>query len=590
MTTDQALTSQPDTLAAMQDSLAGMMTRLRALVGQAELSQDDMVEIVAVYNNVAYLFLYLESNERHIDFQPLTHWRDAFYDDPALDSALKDRLRLLRCPDPEAEESRRLFLAKLEEKQDETRRSGQERLDALNAQAKSVLSQLGQEQRNLLRRLGIDQDGVAPQAAFYRIVSAVGDADKREKLVTAWTTVRDRRRDELIAIVDAMVGELREQSRARGHRTVLAETLQHCRVDETQAQDFLDRYMTQAIASYQDLKDEIGAAVGVGASPDPIDHFGHYLRTVIGSRPVPQLPLEGCLEFISEITHKVFGLTLRRSPVADSTVLAIRVLAAGREVGTINCDLWDSDRKALRANHTKGIRNRTDWSGIVQRPVAHVSCRFARDGDGENRITFQNAHSLFHEFGHAVNHLLIRKRISNQSGLDYLPLERLEYLSMWFEKWVFHPALADRLRLSDEEREGLELCRRIKRLEYRRTYMDRAVTAALDFDLHRHTEGGLAESFARLDARFGISAHCALGEFPAYFTWPMLQANPGAYFSYLWGAADSAEKFTDFHKAGLDQIAAQTGPPERFAVCFDFDLPTDPPPVQPAFAFYDDAR
>ncbi|MEV8327645.1 M3 family metallopeptidase [Kitasatospora sp. NPDC056731] len=592
MTTDQALNPRTETLATMQESLAGMMARLQALVGWPALGQDDLVEIIAVYNNVAYLFLYLESNERHIDFQPLLHWRDAFYDDPALDAALKDRLQHLRCSDPEAEESRLLFLAKLEEKQDETRRSGQKRLDALNAGAKSLISRIGQDQRGLLRRLGIDQENASPQAVFYRIVSATEDTGKREKLTAAWTVLRDRRQGELGGIVDSMVGELRDQSRARGHRTVLAETLQRCRVSEDQVEDFLARYMEQSIVSYRELKEEIGAAVGASGDliRDPIDHFGYYLRTVIGSRTVPQLPLDGCLEFITEIVRKVFGLTLSRSPASDLTLLTFRVLSAGQEIGTINCDLWDADGKALRANHTKGIRNRTDWSGIVQRPVAHVSCRFTRDGSGADRITFQNAHSLFHELGHAVNHLLIRKRISNQSGLDYLPLERLEYLSMWFEKWVFHPALADRLDLTDEERDGLELCRTIKRLEYRRTYLDRAVTAALDFDLHRHTEGGLAESFARLDSRFGIGVHCALGDFTAYFTWPMLQANPGAYFSYLWGAADSAEKFAEFHETDLNRIPTATDAPDRFAVCFDFDLPTEPPPIQPAFAFYDGTR
>jgi len=585
MTTDHALVPERETLSAMEQSLAGMMTRLQALVDQSALSQDELVEIIAIYNNVAYLFLYLEANERHINFTALLPWRDAFHNDPDLDQAMVHRLRDLHCIDPEAEKSRLLFLAKLERKRDGSQQRGEVKLDALNDLAKSVLEKLRQDQQDVLGRLGVNQRGTAPEAAFYRIVSSVADAAKREKLTAVWTALRDRHQDELIRIVDRMIGEMREQSRARGYRTVLEETLLDCRVSEAQAAEFLDRYMVEAISRYQDLKNEIISVLG--PSRDPIDHFGRYIRTIIGPGKIPHLSLEGCLGFVSEVIYRVFGLTLKRAPISDSGVLAITVWADDVEVGAINCDLWDSDHKALRANHTKGIRNRTDWSGIVQKPVAYVSCRFQRTCDGTEQITFQNAHSLLHEFGHAVNHLLIRKRISNQSGLDYLPRERLEYLSMWFEKWVFHPSLDDHLRLAPDEREGMDISRRIKKLEYRRTYLDRAVTASLDFELHRQASGGLADAFQRLDDRYGIGAHCELREFPAYFTWPMLQANPGADFSYLWGAAESAQQFADFQDVQLERVEAVPRLKDRFASCFDFDLLTEPPAVDAAFSFYD---
>jgi oligopeptidase A len=312
------------------------------------------------------------------------------------------------------------------------------------------------------------------------------------------------------------------------------------------------------------------------------------MQAVAGRVRSPLFILDECLQFIFAVAHSVFGLRLTIQPITHRHVIGVRVESAEGEVGVINFDLWDTTAKASGANHTRGLRNRTDWSDLTQLPVAYVSCRFQRDQADTQRITFQNVHSLFHEFGHAVNHLLIRRRISNRSGLEYLPLERLKFLSMWFEKWVYHRDFADALTLPPEGAAAVRRCSCLKALEYQRTYVERAVTAALDFELHRGTHTGLAAAFAYLDDRYGLSRFCSLQDFPVYFTWPMFQANPGANFAYLWGTSDSVQKFLEFEEQSLSEIA-QRRPQlrELFASCFDFALPTTTPDSAAVFAFYD---
>jgi oligopeptidase A len=158
---------------------------------------------------------------------------------------------------------------------------------------------------------------------------------------------------------------------------------------------------------------------------------------------------------------------------------------------------------------------------------------------------------------------------------------------MWFEKWIYHPQFAASLSLTPEEREGLILCQRIKALEYKRTHVERAITAALDFEVHRRTNSGLKDSFRRMDERFAISRYCSLGDFPVYFTWPMFQANPGANFAYLWGAADSAEKFMPFMQQRIEEISSPAEVRASFSSCFDFDEPSTEPDSQAVFEFYD---
>jgi oligopeptidase A len=143
------------------------------------------------------------------------------------------------------------------------------------------------------------------------------------------------------------------------------------------------------------------------------------------------------------------------------------------------------------------------------------------------------------------------------------------------------------LSLSSEGSEALTLSQYIKMLEYRRTHVDRAVTAALDFYVHHRDSSGLEKSFDVLDEQLGISRYCSLGDFPAYFIWPMLQANPGANFAYLWGAGDSAEKFAPLMEKTFEDMPSPAEIRAMFSACFDFNEPSIEPDSRAIFSFYE---
>ncbi|MFF3377818.1 M3 family metallopeptidase [Streptomyces sp. NPDC002680] len=586
MSVDLPVAPDYESLDQTDAALDAMMTRLRALLDLDALSEDAFVEICAIYNNVAYIFLYLESNEAHVNYERLLPWRDAFHRDAGIDAALLDRLLTLRCIHTETEEARTAYVAHLRAKPAAApERTNDGSHEQLLVEAKDILDEIRHDGAMLLQRIG-STSRANPNATFYKLVGSTNSAATRTKLGRVWRATRDRRLGELTSVVDRMVDARRRESRAQGADSVLAITLRRCRVSEEAAWRLVERYLISSLEHQERLDSEVLAATG--APDNAMDHFGHFVRALQAGRGVPLFPVEGCLSFIRQVAKRLFGLTLTEAPTRSNPhVLAFDVELDGRLIGHVNLDLWETDSQRRTANTTKGIRNRTEWHGIVQRPVAYVSCRFRRTEDGANRITFQNVHSLFHEFGHAVNHLLIRKRLPTQSGLEYLPLERLEDLSMWFEKWVYHRQFADHLNLSPTELDGLQLCQDVKRLEYRRSHVDRAVTAALDFELHRKSDGGIEGAFQRLDEQYGIGAHCTLGDFPPYFTWPMFRANPGANFAYLWGASTSAQLFAPFLDTAIEDAGEPADLCETFLPCFDFDQPSVEPDSAAIFSFYE---
>lgn len=577
----------------MEESLAGMLARLRAILDGPSLTQDTLVEIMSIYNNVAYVFLYLEAVDDHDNLERLRPWRTEFYENARLDEEILARLLALDCPDPEVEAARLEYVDQLHKSRVHDP-EGPRRLDALLTEAKALTDLAQQDQRKLLERLGVPVGDARPQVVFYKLMGGTSNAATRAKLARAWRGARASHVDELAGVVDRMIAERRAQTAAAGLPGVLARTMERCKADEDTVETVIRTFLSGALAATGQLEQEIREVAGA-VEGRPLDHFEYAVQQLSKDARIPSFDLEECLEYIFRVSRSVFGLTFTRT---DSTgpgsatldLITVDVAADGVPVGSIKFDLWDLARKSVRANHTRGIRNRTDWSNIRQLPVAYVSCRFRTDDRGSGRITFQNVHSLFHEFGHAVNHLLVRKRTSYQSGLEYLPPERLECLSMWFEKWVHHPSFATSVTLPEGGAAELDRCRLLAAAEYRRTYVERAVTAWLDLDVHRSTEGGLRDSYRRLDEEFGVSRYVPFDDIVEYFTWPMYMAHPGANFSYLWGSADSCEKFLAFRGLTLDEIANRPELRALFGPCFDFDEPSDPPAAESVFTFFGAAR
>jgi oligopeptidase A len=182
--------------------------------------------------------------------------------------------------------------------------------------------------------------------------------------------------------------------------------------------------------------------------------------------------------------------------------------------------------------------------------VSYIACSFPL-ADG---LRFAEARSLFHEFGHAVNHLLIRERLPHAAGLERVPVERSEVLATWFEQWVHHDEFAGWPGIDSD---ALPVVARAERLKERRDTAEIAVTAALDFEVHRDVGGGLADAYRRLDDRFGVSAATRFVDLPPAFVRPALTTRPGLYFRYPWAAADSATTFEPYRRLTLPAIAAR---------------------------------
>lgn len=574
------------TRGSLDSALAAMLARLDEISRLQTLDERNFVELGAVVNNITYMLLYLESNAAHISVDFIERYRSALTEDPERDRRLLALLTGFSCEDSECEAARVVFVQHLSK----NRVDGEIdlALASLLREARGMLGRLQSEKVAFLERIGVLVGDRRPEVVFYNILSNATSDATREKLNFAWDQLAGRYQLALSDVIDRMVEQRRRRCKAHCGKSVLADTLSRCHVGEAESRDYWEEVLALSIDEHAQLEMEVEEALGAKGSVKA--NFARFIEALHAGRSIPSIPLAACVNMMVAVVENLFGLVVR--PVTDVPphMMTLDIARDGEVIGRINFDLWEAHAVRRRVNTTTGLRNKTDWRGIVQKPVAHVSCRFRRSAGDESVITFQNAHSLFHEFGHAMNHLLVTRRVPNISGLEFLPLERLEILSMWFERFVYHPVFEGFLGFEGANLDGLDLSRQIKTLEYRRTHLERALICALDFEVHAEGAGDIRSCYERIDSHFGVSRFCALTDVLPYFTWPMLLANPGAYFSYLWGAGASAERFTPFMRRSF---AEMPGTEETFALfrdCFSFDVPSTRPDPRAVFKFYNTAR
>jgi oligopeptidase A len=388
--------------------------------------------------------------------------------------------------------------------------------------------------------------------------------------------------------LDAVVELRRAQARTDGATSVLEGTLARSGLDEARATAFIDAYVERAVESTGRLAARIRATTG--ATGRPPAHFGAYARTVTGGAALPALPLDGCLDYVAAIARDVFGIALTPLAADRPDEHAVLGVAGGQAIGAAFFDLMETPRRSTPGGGgaARGDTPPRSAEPSATLPEARVLCRYHHDARGGRVVSFESLHSMLHEFGHVMNHWLLRRHTPSDTGLDYLPLERIEDLSTWFEKWAYHPRLAEHLALSADDAAGLGLSAHVKRLEFLNANLDRAVVAALDFDVHRRDSGGLADSFRRLDKRFGFGDLCRLETVAGHLPAPLCRAYPGAYFAYLWGAAFGAQAFAPWLSSGEGARAAPGAPADRtLRSCFDPDAPSETPQLDPLFLFYD---
>jgi peptidyl-dipeptidase Dcp len=231
--------------------------------------------------------------------------------------------------------------------------------------------------------------------------------------------------------------------------------------------------------------------------------------------------------------------------------------AGGRHLGLFFGDYFARPSKRSGAWMTT-LREQQKLDGDIRPLVVNVM-NFAKPGEGAPALlSFDDARTLFHEFGHALHALLSDVTYPMISGTS-VATDFVELPSQLYEHWLEQPEVLREFARHHATGEPMpeEL---IRRLTAARTFnqgfatVEYVASALVDLDFHSLAQADDVDPAAferEALARIGMPAEIAMRHRPSHFTHVFTGGGyAAAYYSYMWSEVLDADAFAAFEERG----------------------------------------
>ncbi|WP_339681807.1 M3 family metallopeptidase [Gimesia maris] len=293
----------------------------------------------------------------------------------------------------------------------------------------------------------------------------------------------------------------------------------------------------------------------------------------------PYFSLEKVLDGLFQLVNRIFGITVTQ--VTDDIPVwnkDVRYFNIANESGETIAGFY-LDPYARPANKRGGAwmddcLGRKIVNGTVQLPVAHLVCNSTPPvGSKPSLMTFREVETLFHEFGHGLQHMLTTINEADAAGINGVEWDAVELASQFMENWCYHkPTLLGMAKhfetgetLPDELFEKIKAARNFQA----GTQMLRQIQFGV-VDLKLHSEFDPDGSESVFDVQREISQSTSVlpmlpeDRFLCSFQHIFAGGYAAGYFSYKWAEVLSADAFSAFEEAGLDDEQAVEATGRRF--------------------------
>jgi peptidyl-dipeptidase Dcp len=280
----------------------------------------------------------------------------------------------------------------------------------------------------------------------------------------------------------------------------------------------------------------------------------------------PYLSLDRMIAASFAVAGRLFGLGFEevRGASLYSDVRVWRVSRAGKPVGTFLADYFARPSKRSGA-WMSALRDQQRLTGDV-RPVVVNVMNFSKAPPGQPALlSFDDARTLFHEFGHALHGLLSDVTYPLIAGTN-VARDFVELPSQLYEHWLEEPAILREFATHAVTNEPMPQALLDKVLAARRfnqgfSTVEYTASALVDLDLHLAGETGDVVAFEKAALeRIGMPEVMVMRHRTPHFAHIFSgDGYASGYYSYLWSEVLDADAFEAFAETGdiFDPATAQ---------------------------------
>jgi oligopeptidase A len=279
----------------------------------------------------------------------------------------------------------------------------------------------------------------------------------------------------------------------------------------------------------------------------------------------PYFPVNRVLQGLFEITKKLYGVQISERTDVATWHPDVRFFEIHNEKGALAgqfyLDLYARPQKRGGAWMDDCRGRRQLENGTIQTPIAFLTCNFSGPSAHQTALfTHDEVLTLFHEFGHGLQHLLTQINYLDVSGINGVPWDAVEFPSQFMENWCWDQSalnlisghyqtgeplpndLFEKLLAAKNFQAGLHMLRQVE-------------FSLFDFRLHREydPEQGSRVQEVLDDVRDAVSVlkPPAFNRFQHGFCHIFSGGYAAGYYSYKWAEVLASDAFRQFEEKGI---------------------------------------
>ncbi|OGD19399.1 MAG: peptidase M3 [Candidatus Aminicenantes bacterium RBG_16_63_16] len=284
----------------------------------------------------------------------------------------------------------------------------------------------------------------------------------------------------------------------------------------------------------------------------------------------PYFPLERVRDGAFMVAARLYGISFAERTDIPKYHEDVRVFevkdADGSHLAVLYVDYYPRASKQGGA-WMNAFREQSIRDGKDIRPIISNNGNFSKPIGGKPAlISYEEALTLFHEFGHALHGILTRCAYESLSGTN-VPRDFVELGSQIMENWAADPEVlrmyARHYKTGEPIPDALlEKMQRSKFFNQGFETVEYLAASFLDMDWHTLTEAREADAVAfdaAAMARIGLIPEIVSRYLSPYFTHIFSGGYSAGYYSYIWAEVLDADAFQAFKETSLfDRATAES--------------------------------
>jgi len=279
----------------------------------------------------------------------------------------------------------------------------------------------------------------------------------------------------------------------------------------------------------------------------------------------PYFPEKNVVQGMFDLVERLYGIVIRENANVvtwhKNACFFDMLDKSGNKIAGFFLDPYARKHKRGGAWMDECITRWLRPEGDLQLPVAYLVCNFdAPVGDKPALWTHDEVITLFHEFGHGLNHMLTRMSELGVSGIRGVPWDAVELPSQFMENFCWEREVVDMFARHYETGENLpdalfDRMLAAKNFQSAMQMLRQIEFSLFDIELHAGFDPELGQTVqAVLD---GVRREVAVFLPPSFnrfqhgFSHIFAGGYGAGYYSYKWAEVLSADVYAAFEEEGI---------------------------------------